>query len=357
MKDGSNHASHYFSSLLGHLAIELAAGHIYGMRERPVFVRMSDGERGALMNAQLPAQGVAGEDILALVRDRVVPRPMGNGHPRFFAWANPSPIGVIADLLAAAINPTCAGGDHAAIYVEHCAVRWLMELTGFPVAGSMGILVSGGSMGSLTCLAAARQCAYAQTGLDVRSEGLAGGPRLVLYVSDQGHSCLRKAAELLGLGAANVHMVPTDASHRMELGALRAAIAADRDRSRAVLCGRERRDRKYRRDRSAARDRRPVRGARLMVPRRRRDRRGGRGGPDIAQARGPLACRLARAGSTQMARRAGGMRRGIGARRTAIARCVQFGAGVPAHRSLARASADCRGTRNTAIQQTRGFVP
>jgi aromatic-L-amino-acid decarboxylase len=100
----------------------------------------------------------------------------------------------------------------------------------------MGILVSGGSMGSLTCMAAARQGALARAGSDVRRAGLAGAPRLVLYVSDQGHSCLRKAAELLGLGAANVHVVATDAGYRMELGALRAAIAADRAQGLAPFC-------------------------------------------------------------------------------------------------------------------------
>src|SRR6185295_603537 len=55
----------------------------------------------------------------------------------------------------------CRCGDHAAIYLECCVVRWLMELVGFPTAGSMGLLVSRESMASLTCLAAARQWAVA----------------------------------------------------------------------------------------------------------------------------------------------------------------------------------------------------
>ena len=101
---------------------------------------------------------------------------MGNGHPRFFGWANspPSPIGAVAEFLAGAMGPSCAGGDHAAIYLERCVVRWLMELVGFPVEGSMGLLVSGGSMASLTCLAAARQRAVAAAGHDVRADGIAG---------------------------------------------------------------------------------------------------------------------------------------------------------------------------------------
>ena len=109
------------------------------------------------------------------------------------------------------MNPSCAGGDHAAIYVERAAVRWLMELVGFPTEGSMGLLVSGGSMASLTCLAAARHRAAAADGWDVRARGIAGVPApLVLYLSEEGHSCMRKAAEVLGLGAEAVRTVPVD---------------------------------------------------------------------------------------------------------------------------------------------------
>src|SRR4029453_16573538 len=96
-------------------------------------------------------------ELLDRVRTTVLPHAMGNGHPRFFGWVNspPAPIGILADFLAAALNPRCAGGDHAAIYVERAAVRWLMELIGFPTDGSMGLLVRGGSAGAAVSLAAA----------------------------------------------------------------------------------------------------------------------------------------------------------------------------------------------------------
>ncbi|MEY4583403.1 MAG: hypothetical protein RL701_8106 [Pseudomonadota bacterium] len=223
---------------LGHLAVELAAEHMFGMRERPVFTPMSSGERAAIVNIDLPAAGIAPQRVLEFVRDHVMPHPMGNGHPRFFGWASPAPssMGVITDLLAAAMNPSCAGGDHAAIYVERCAMRWLMELIGYPVADSYGMLVSGGSMASLTCLAAARQRALTRAGWDVRTKGLAGGPQLVMYISDQSHSCLFKVAELMGLGSGQVRVIATDADYRMDVPALRAAMAEDRAAGLQALC-------------------------------------------------------------------------------------------------------------------------
>ena len=129
---------------------------------------------------------------------------MGNQHPRFAAWVNPAaaPIGMLAEFLAAVMNPSAAGGDHAAIYLEHCVVRWLMELIDFPVEDSAGtpgrrwfggvaVLPGGGTPlgGDKAWLEHARGRACT-----------ANVPPLVLYVSEEGHSCLRKASHLLGLG-------------------------------------------------------------------------------------------------------------------------------------------------------------
>ena len=171
--------------------------------------------------------------------ERVLPHPMGNGHPRFFGWVNspPAPIGVLGDFLAAAMNPSAAGGDHAAIYLERCCVRWLMELVGFPTSGSMGLLLSGTSVATVTCLAAARQAAALKDGWDVREQGLQGQRTpLVLYTSEEGHSCIRKAVELLGLGSANLRSIAVNDRFEMDLAALKEAVAADRAAGRRPFC-------------------------------------------------------------------------------------------------------------------------
>src|SRR2546428_10426882 len=112
-----------------------------------------------------------------------------------------------------------------------------MELVGFPPAGSMGLLVGGGWMASLIGLTAARRGVAAARGWNVRDEGLqAGRPPLMLYVAEEGHSCLRKAAELLGLGAASIRTIPVDADFRMSVPALRDAVTADRAAGRVPAC-------------------------------------------------------------------------------------------------------------------------
>jgi aromatic-L-amino-acid/L-tryptophan decarboxylase len=220
-------------------ALDLVLAQLSDPGKGDVFRPMAPEDRQALMAQPLPEHGSAPEAIVDLYRRAVLPHPMGNGHPRFFGWVNspPAPIGVIADLLAAALDPSCAGGDHAAIYVERCAVRWLMELLGFPTEGSMGLLVSGGSAGSLLGLAAARHRAAARLGWDIRQDGLQNGrARLTLYVSQEGHGCLRKSAELLGLGAGAVRTVPVDDRYRMNVPALQELIRADREAGLAPFC-------------------------------------------------------------------------------------------------------------------------
>lgn len=224
---------------LARRAADLAADYLEAVARAPVFSPLSPEERRALLTLPLPAKGESPETALDFARERILSHPMGNGHPRFFGWVNspPAPEAVAAEVLAAALNPSVAGGDHAAVYLERAAVRWLMELVGFPVDGSMGLLASGGSIASLIGLTAARHRAARDDGWNVREEGLQGHrPRFVLYLTDEGHSALRKAAEILGLGSASIHAVPTDTELRMDVAALRRAIAEDRAAGHRPFC-------------------------------------------------------------------------------------------------------------------------
>jgi glutamate/tyrosine decarboxylase-like PLP-dependent enzyme len=202
------------------------AEHREKLLSRPVFGKV--GADASLFLSSLPAVGRPVEDVLAFVREHVMPFPMGNSHPRFFGFINATadPIGITADYLAAAMNPNCWGGDHAAVHVENQVMRWIASIVGFPEAAE-GILVSGGSMANFTALAAARR---AMTPGNVREDGLAGEgrPRLIVYASDQVHHCVDKAVDLLGIGTKNLRKIETDARFRIRVDRLEEAIAADR---------------------------------------------------------------------------------------------------------------------------------
>ena len=119
-----------------------------------------------------------------------------------------------------------------AVQVELTVMGWLAQLVGLP-RGSGGLLVSGGSMANLVGLAGAREAKLPGS----RRRGLRGAARQpTLYASTEAHSCIRRAVELLGLGSDALRLVPVDREYRMDVGALRALMAADRAAGLEPIC-------------------------------------------------------------------------------------------------------------------------
>ena len=219
---------------VGHRVVDLIAEHLSHLPAGPAF-RPVPAELGdALVSAQLPERGESADAILDRFAEAVAPYPFGNGHPRFYGWVNspPATIGVMVEALATAMNPSVAGGNHAAVWIERQVLEWFKQLVGFP-SDSMGLLVSGGSAAAVTALGVARHRACSRRGWDVRrdglqtSEGHATPPRLVVYKGAEGHGCNQKAVELLGIGSANIRTVPSDAAMRLRPDALDRMIEDD----------------------------------------------------------------------------------------------------------------------------------
>ena len=183
----------------------------------------------------LPQQGTTVADALATVRDVVYPLCRHNGHPRFFGYvASPgTAASVIGDFLAAALNANVTSwrSAPAAAEMEHLVVDWFKTMIGYD-AGATGLLVSGGSMANFSGLAAARTAADPEMG----RFGGGGRPALRIYVSDEGHFSIHKAARLLGIGSENVQSIPTDGSLRIDVAELERRINVDRKAGLRPMC-------------------------------------------------------------------------------------------------------------------------
>ncbi len=208
---------------LGHRAADIVADHCAGLREGPVFGKV--GSAAAVFDEPLPESGNPADEVLDAAREHILTHPFGNSHPRFFAFINATadPLGTVADYLASAMNSNCWGGDHAAIHVEDRVIRWIADLLGLP-SSAEGILTSGGSMANFTALAVARQAKAP----GVREAGLSGTAPLIVYTSEEAHSCVDKAVDLLGVGRRQLRVIPTDERFRIRVDVLAKAIAADR---------------------------------------------------------------------------------------------------------------------------------
>ncbi|WP_392541985.1 pyridoxal phosphate-dependent decarboxylase family protein [Oryzobacter telluris] len=210
---------------LAHRVVDDLVDHLAGRRDEPVWRAMPDDVRRSF-DGPLPRTPAGADVAYAEVAERVIPYSMGNDHPRFWGWYMGAghPVGSLADLVASVINPNLGGADHSPVLVEQQVVRWCAEAAGYPTTAS-GLLVGGASEANMVGLAVARSH---RLGPALREHGLPDGRRFAVYGSTEVHSCHRKSCELLGLGASALRQVPVDDDFRLDLGALRSAIDADR---------------------------------------------------------------------------------------------------------------------------------
>src|SRR5438128_1330938 len=155
----------------------------------------------------VPEDGLSDDELFEYLRALAFDWSMYPGHPRFMAYITGSGTvpGAPADLLAAGLNMNLGGWrlSPSGTEVELALIRWFADQFGLP-ASAGGLLVSGGAMANFVALKVARD---AQASWDIRSRGVAAGPPLVLYASEEVHVTTDRAADMLGLGHDAVRKV------------------------------------------------------------------------------------------------------------------------------------------------------
>ena len=222
------------AAALAHRMIDDAILRISEVRDRPVWQPMPERARN-YFKTPVPEKPSDLAEAYGELAENLLPYSLGNIHPRFWGWymGSGSFTGALGDFLAAVEGSNLAGGNTAASELDRQVVSWLKSMTGFPASAS-GTLTSGGSMANLVCLTVARNV---KAGVDVRAEGITALPKpLRFYASDQAHSCIQKALEILGLGAKSLHLIPSNPDLTMDVNALEAAIAADAAQGMQPAC-------------------------------------------------------------------------------------------------------------------------
>lgn len=182
----------------------------------------------AALGEDLPEQGRGAGATLEVLREEIIPRGLRIGAPGFAGWVTTMPTVIPT---AAALSASIAGAQRWWVqpfnYLEHLALEWLKQLLGLP-AEYQGTFNSGGSCANLIALAAARQWACEEKGLDPAQDGLETLARPRIYASDQVHHVVNRAAAVLGLGRRAVIQLPTDEGYRLDVAALRDQLRRDK---------------------------------------------------------------------------------------------------------------------------------
>ncbi|RWO94201.1 MAG: aminotransferase class V-fold PLP-dependent enzyme [Mesorhizobium sp.] len=206
-------------SQLTEQALALALNYWASVDQRPAYPTTSGEQTAKLFSRPWAEEGlgrVVLDDFAAIAEHA---RPSGG---RFFGYVVGSgePVGALGDLLAAVLNQNTTSwrSAPAASAIERAVVGWLAEAVG--CAGFKGSLCGGGSAGNLMALAMAREAKLPANETGARP--------CIVYASEQAHMSVPKAVAMLGIGRANLRLIPVDDSLRMRSDALEATIAADR---------------------------------------------------------------------------------------------------------------------------------
>ena len=202
-------------------AVRRVVAHVGSLADQP-----ADGSAGAaalaraLIEREAPEEGGPPGPLLDFLFEKAIPASFNNAGPGFLAYipGGGQPYAAVADLISAAVNRYVGvfAPAPALVQLETNVVRWFARAVGYPESAG-GFLASGGSLANFSAVVAARH--------EKLPENFLKG---TLYVSDQGHHCIRKAALLAGFPAANVREIPSDGAFRFRLDGLQERVAADR---------------------------------------------------------------------------------------------------------------------------------
>jgi len=214
---------------VGHYLVDSIADFIEHIGEGPVTTGETPSQLQALLGtASLPETGIAADVIMKRAVTLLFTHSLFNGHPKFLGYITSSaaPLGALADLLSAAVNPNVGANilSPMATEIEKQTIRWLAEFIGVsPEYG--GILVSGGNMANFTAFLAARTAKAPKT---IKEEGISNtNARLVVYCSAATHTWIEKAALFFGIGARGIRWIEQDDFGKIHIDLLEQAIIKD----------------------------------------------------------------------------------------------------------------------------------
>ena len=199
-------------------AAELALAYLESLDAAPVAATTPLAELRRRFSRPLPDEGVDPVTVIDELARDAAGGLLGSAGGRFYGWVIGAglPSALAADWLTATWDQNAglyACGPAAAVVEEVCGA-WLKDVLGLPASASFA-LVTGCQMAHVTCLAAARHAVLARSGWDVNRDGLAGAPSVRILTSSEVHGTTTRAAKLLGIGTANILVLPSDSQRQL----------------------------------------------------------------------------------------------------------------------------------------------
>jgi glutamate/tyrosine decarboxylase-like PLP-dependent enzyme len=204
---------------IGYRAIDWIVQRQTGLRGSTLGRELGREETELLFREPMPEDGQDPQRVFDQFAEKVAPNVVHVDHPMFFGFIPSAPtfVSMLADALVAGSNVFAGTWFESSgpSQVEIVVIDWFKQMLGLP-AGASGLLVSGGSVATLTALAVARRAI-----LQDETENA------VVYLSDQTHASVDRALRLLNFRPIQLHAISTDSTLRLDAAKLREGITLD----------------------------------------------------------------------------------------------------------------------------------
>ncbi len=171
-----------------------------------------------IFEENLPEKSTSAEEVVSMLDEYGSPATVTSTGGRYFGFVIGSvfPSSMAANMLASAWDQNCGifASSPIGVKLDEIALEWLKQILHLPMQ-SGGALVTGTTMASFTCLAAARTSILKRKAWDVEKQGLFNAPEIKVFVGQEAHITIHKGLSMLGLGSERLTRIPTDAQGRM----------------------------------------------------------------------------------------------------------------------------------------------
>ncbi len=217
---------------LGSVMVNDMVDFLQTIREQPVWIKPPQSVKNSF-KSPLPHSSMQLGEVYDEFKQNILPYYLGNIHPRYWSWVmgTGTAQAMLSEMLAAGMNCNVGIGDQAPMYVDQQVINWCKQMMNF-TGESSGALVSSASVANLNALIVARNSVSSS----IRRSGINEQNKMFIYASTETHSCIQKAAEIIGIGSDGVRKVKVNDKYEMDTVHLQELIEEDKKDGNTPFC-------------------------------------------------------------------------------------------------------------------------